>query len=309
MCNTHPEIKIPTLLNGRPVPPLIYGTAHRNGKNPPDVREALERGYRAVDTASSRRYHREDEDGRAISAFLVGGSPRSASRDDIFIQSKYSPLPEQEEPGDHDTSWAYEIKDDTTSRVLKSVLRSAANLEVDVLDVYMLQTPLNSIKGTLEAWHALELVARRGGVRYLGICNVRLSRLQQVFERVEIKPAFVQNWFRRSTGYDREVAIFCRDHGIVYQIFGVFDDDNKVLLDCEPVRRQARLRSVSEHQALLQMLLATAERIGLRLCVMDGTTSSDHMAENLKTVAQMDKASDADIQCFSNLIGWARQPV
>ncbi|KAI6090468.1 NADP-dependent oxidoreductase domain-containing protein [Hypoxylon rubiginosum] len=290
----------PVLLNGSPIPRIIYGTARREGKELPDVPAALETGYRAIDTATSRRFHHEDEDGRAIFQYLDKNTI-SVRRDDIFIQSKYAAPADQEEP------WPYDIKDDARSRVFKSVMSCASSLSVDIIDVYFLSAPISSsaFDGTLAVWRALESIANRGGIRYLGICNVKIAQLRKLYEQAHVKPAFVQNWFRKAEdGYDSDVMGFCRDRGLVYQIFGVFDTENANLLNCEPVRRRANSHSVTNHQALLQMLLAAAAAQGLHLCILDGTTSTYHMEDNLKAVSQIEEISDADNREFLDLIGW-----
>ncbi|KAK0628902.1 NADP-dependent oxidoreductase domain-containing protein [Bombardia bombarda] len=290
-----------TLLNGSPIPQILYGTARREGKSPPDVLAALRLGYRGLDTASSRHFHQEEQDGKALGEFL-DGSP-DVHRRDMFIQSKYAGPANQVEP------WPYEIADDTTARVLKSVLRSARDLGVDVIDVYFLHTPLGSLEGTLEAWRVLERTVQRGGIRYLGIANVRETRLRQLFEAAQVKPHFVQNWFRGKTEYDRAVVEFCREHGLVYQVFGVFDEANRHLLASRPVGDLVRDsgEALTTHQALLQLLLAVAAGLGLKLVLLDGTTRAEHMRDNLGAVSRVvDMGVHAgQVKEFGELIGWA----
>ncbi|KAI1378296.1 NADP-dependent oxidoreductase domain-containing protein [Hypoxylon crocopeplum] len=288
--------RAPVLLNGSLIPQIIYGTARREGKRLPNVLQALEVGYRAIDTATSRRFHHEDEDGQAIAQCLAKDSG-SVHRHDVLIQSKYCA------PADQTEQWPYDIADDTKSRVFKSVLCCADNLEIDVIDVYFL-SPLSSSDRTLDAWHALESIANRGGIRYIGVCNVRIASLRALYEQARVKPTFVQNWFRKAKDFDREVMEFCRGHGIVYQIFGVFDVENADLLDSEPVQKHAQVNSISTHQALIQFLMAVATSQGLQLCILDGTTSIDHMKDNLKAVSQPSEIRDVDARVFSDLIGW-----
>ncbi|KAH6857103.1 NADP-dependent oxidoreductase domain-containing protein [Chaetomium sp. MPI-CAGE-AT-0009] len=177
------ESQAPTLRNGNPIPQIIYGTARRKEKAAPDVRTALQLGYRAIDTASSRRFHHETEDGRALREFLDAKGGEGGGLEGIFVQSKFAA------PPGHDEPLPYSMTDDTTAFVLKSVLRSADDLGVDVLDAYFLHAPLPTAEGTV--------------------------------------------------------------------------------------------------QALLQFLLGAAAAVGLRLCILDGTTSPDHMRENLLAPATL----------------------
>lgn len=71
-----------TLLHLPSKPPFIYGTAWKKDRTTTLVKEALEAGFRAVDTAAQPRHYRED---------LVGDSLRQAyqdgriKREDLFV--------------------------------------------------------------------------------------------------------------------------------------------------------------------------------------------------------------------------------
>jgi diketogulonate reductase-like aldo/keto reductase len=149
-----------TFRNGEPIPPILYGTVRRDGKALPDVDAALELGYRGLDTASSRRFHQEPEDGKALHEFLDANGG-GASLEGIFIQSKFGAPPGHVEP------LLYDLGDDTKVRVLKSVLRSADDLGVDVIDTYFLHAPFSTIEGTVQAWWVLEELVSQGAVATL----------------------------------------------------------------------------------------------------------------------------------------------
>ncbi|KAK4060483.1 uncharacterized protein Triagg1_10753 [Trichoderma aggressivum f. europaeum] len=257
-------------------------------------------GYRVIDTASSKRFHREKEDGNAISRFLANNE-NIACREALFVVSKFAT------PSDHEKPLPYEVADDIPSRILRSVLCSANNLHIDVIDAYFLHTPLRTHTDTLTAWRALERLVKQGGVRYLGISNVSYVQLKQLYNAAEIKPTFVQNWFRKESQYDGKVMAFCRDNDIVYQIFGLFDKANEELLQSEPVQRRAQEKSLSLHQALLQMLVGGAAHHGLRLGFLDGSTNLQHMRDNLSAVRQkLDDLEIQDLEMFWQLIGWSK---
>ena len=295
------------LLSGSGLPPTLYGTARRDDSGAPDVLAALRMGYAGVDTAGSTRFHDESADGQALSEFLSGlhgkwaalSSSSRTPRDSVFVQTKYVP------PAGQTAPWPYDIADDTQTRVYKSVLRSAARLGAfDVIDAYFLNAPLDSFGETAEAWVALERIVDRGGIRYLGIANVGLPALRQLYDSARIKPQLVQNWFRASTRFDSDVVRFCCSAGITYQPFGVFDADNAPLLDCEAIGRLSEGRRLTKHQALLRMLLAGAKMMGLQLCILDGSRGYVHMEENLAAVRDLDGINELDIRAFLSLISW-----
>jgi diketogulonate reductase-like aldo/keto reductase len=169
-----------------------------------------------------------------------------------------------------------------------------------------------------EAWRALEELVGKGAIRYLGVCNVSAGRLRELWDLAKVKPTFVQGWFRPKTGYDNEVVRFCRQSGIVYQAFGVFDEFNGHLLESPPVKRRASAGAITGHQALLEMLFLAAKTLGLRLCILDGSRDIEHMKQNLAAVdvhtdvEAADESKDEEIddtddgvESFARLINWA----
>ena len=290
---------MPSLLDGSDIPSIIYGTARKQPLRPPEIGVALRLGYRAIDTASARRFHNEAFDGEALSQFLAQTEGCDFSRKELFIQAKFASPSAQAEP-----PWPYDVADDTRIRVLKSVLESSNKLGVDVIDVYFLHTPLHSLQETLGAWRTMEDIVAHGGIRYLGIANITSTGLRELWNSVSIRPQFVQNWFQKKTTYDTEVVHFCCENSIVYQMFGVFDHKNAYLLEYDTVTHRAAQKSITKHQALLQLLLVGAARIGLKLCLLDGSTNPAHMKENLGTVGQLSGFSDSDIESFLCFLGW-----
>ncbi|KAI9155593.1 oxidoreductase [Paramyrothecium foliicola] len=279
----------PMLLDKTPLPALIYGTARRPDQTAPDTSKALSLGHCAFDLASSRLHHNEAEDGLALA---------HAARESVFLQSKYAPPEAQAEP------WPYNLHDDIRTQVFKSVLRSARDLKVDAMDAYMLHTQLRCSQEMLEAWRALEEIVARGGVRFLGICNVSAARLRELYAHAVVKPTIVQNWLRQKTKFDREVVQFCKTHGIVYQAFGVFDEDNRHLVECDLVQQHARTRSIDAYQSLLELLLAVAKSQRLQLCVLDGSRNIEHMKQNLKGSKQKIDVDDVTLESFACLLNW-----
>jgi diketogulonate reductase-like aldo/keto reductase len=67
-----------------------------------------------------------------------------------------------------------------------------------------------------DIWHAMEELKRRGKTRMLGISNVDIAQLEELYAHAAIKPALVQNRCFASRGWDREVRLFCHAHGMAY---------------------------------------------------------------------------------------------
>ncbi|KAF2685924.1 Aldo/keto reductase [Lentithecium fluviatile CBS 122367] len=269
----------PTFLNGDAFPPLVYGSAIRERPKQANIRAAFRKGYRGLDTASSRGLHDEQQDGQALKDLLASRSNSlqlNIKREDIWIQTKFSIALDQSDP------WPYDPGDPIALQILKSIQRSLINLGVDVIDVYFLSSQLSTFEETLSAWEVMETLVQRGIVRYLGICHVNADLLRRLLGRVTTKPAFVQNEFVLDDGCDSHVRSICKAQGIAYQVFGLFWKHNSGLLSLAPVQQLARSFDFTAQVALLVLILASAADEGLRLSILDGTMDEHHMEMNLQ---------------------------
>lgn len=126
------------------------------------VSDALEVGYRSIDTAAS--YFNEEEVGRAIRSSGI-------KREEIFVTSKL---------------WVqdYEYED-----ALKAFDRSLKLLGFDYIDLYLLHKPYGNYYA---AWLALEKLHKEGLIRAIGVTSFSNERLQDLFLHNEIKPALNQ---------------------------------------------------------------------------------------------------------------------
>jgi len=286
-----------TLQSGQPLPPLVFGTGFRPQGRRGSVKAALAAGYRAIDTASSHKFHDEALDGNQLIDGLIS-KDGIASIKEVFVQSKFTPAEWHVEPR------PFNLEDGLQTRVMKSVLKSSQDLRVDVLDAYLLHGPLDTIDKTMIAWKTLEDIVAHGGIRYLGICNVDIFTLEQVFAAATVKPAVVQNKLREENDYDRKVKDFCAAHGIVYQVFGVLWQNNQGLLHSEVVRGHAKAKNWSPIQALYNLLVVSAQQKGLQLSIVDGASSAQNMNDNLTAVVDQSDIKNETLQEALRLLHW-----
>lgn len=152
-----------TLNNGVKMPQLGYGV-YQVTKDECErcVSDALEVGYRLIDTAQS--YFNEEEVGNAIQK---SGIPR----EEIFLTTKV---------------W---IEHYGYEECRASVLESMEKLQVDYLDLCLLHQPFNDVYG---AYRALEDLYTEGKIRAIGISNFYADRMIDIASFSRIKPQINQ---------------------------------------------------------------------------------------------------------------------
>ena len=255
-------------VQGVRVPTLLYGTAWKEDATEGLVAEALDAGFRGIDTANQRKHYHEAGVGQAVEAKLREGFLR---RDELFLQTKFT----FEDGQDH--RLPYDPATPIAAQVAASFASSLAHLGVDTLDSLILHGP--SRREGLgpddhAAWRAMEALAHEGRVRLLGISNATAAQVSELVAFAEVAPAFVQNRCYAARGWDREVRAVCDDHGLVYQGFSLLTANRQVLTR-PPVSEIAARHGVTPAQLVLRF----AQQLGM--VPLTGTRDPVHMQEDL----------------------------
>ena len=267
--------RLPLHVSKQSIPAFIYGTAWKKEKTADLVYRALASGFRGVDTAAQPRHYREDLVGQGIRRAVSDGK---VSREDLFIQTKFTTVgghdPENI-PYDPTTTVAEQIHTSMRSS-LKNLrpLEDESSADSTMLDCLVLHSPLPTIEETIEAWHVLETYVPHK-VRALGISNVRISWLRQLYEAANMKPAVVQNRFIRQNQYDKDIRAFCVENGMTYQAFWTFTG-NKKLAYGTTVGLFAKNVGVCEPEALYCLVLGLGD-----IAILNGTTKEQNMLDDL----------------------------
>jgi len=161
--------------------------------------------------------------------------------------------------------------------VTQSFASSLEHLGTDYVDSLVLHGPergdrLTAVDHTV--WQAMAALSATGQARLLGVSNISLRQLVELWQSEEAKPAFVQNRCFAATGWDREVRVFCREHSILYQGFSLLTANPHVLRD-ERVRAGAERRAVTPAQLIFRFALEVG------MLPLTGTSSATHLAEDL----------------------------
>ncbi len=153
-----------TLNDGNSIPAIGFGVFRipADGSTYTAVKEALEVGYRHIDTAQA--YFNEQEVGQAI-------KDSGISREDIFVTSKL---------------WIQDYAYETARATIDSTLEK---MGLEYLDLYLLHQPYGKVE---EAWKALEDAKAEGNIKSIGVSNFTPHFWKQFVPQFESIPAVNQ---------------------------------------------------------------------------------------------------------------------
>ena len=273
--------KIPLNNGSDEIPALGFGTLIPDPSATKDAtKAALEVGFRQFDCAE--RYRNEEQVGAAMREVFQEGK---AKRQDVFVGTKL---------------WNSNHRPDRVRPAFEASLR---RLQLDYVDLYSIHTPFAFKPGddqdprdangnviydeatTLtDTWKALESLVDERRCRAIGLSNVSLEQLKEVFESARVKPAVLQV---ESHPYlpQWELLDYCKKNGIVMQAFAALGHGIEPRLLDDPVITRIAQR-VDKKPA--QVLLAWAvQRITAPLTT---ATSALHIRENFEISTLPDDA-------------------
>lgn len=169
------------------------------------VNEAIQIGYRLIDTAAS--YLNEEAVGKAIKR---SGVPR----EEIFVTTKL---------------W---IQDAGYESAKKAFEKSLAKLQLDYLDLYLIHQPYGDVYGS---WRAMEELYREGRVRAIGVSNFQPDRIMDLIIHNEVVPA-VNQIETHPFNQQIETQTFLQENRVQIESWGPFAEgknnifQNEVLL-------------------------------------------------------------------------------
>ncbi|CAM6053598.1 unnamed protein product [Sphagnum tenellum] len=249
------------------IPKIIYGTAWKKNQTSEFVVGAVKAGFRAIDTACQPKHYQEQGVGRALELLKAC----DISRQDLFIQTKFTPF-----AGQDPSQIPYDPALSLGKQVLQSFAVSQRNLGTEVVDSLLLHSPLSDWKEFLEVWRAMESIHEAKGARFLGISNCYdLNQLKTLHRQALVKPAFLQNRFYAETAYDSQIRAWCLDKGIVYQSFWTLTGNPDVLRSSE-ITEIAAFHKKTPAQIFFRFVTQ------LGIVPLTGTRSEIHMREDLE---------------------------
>lgn len=252
-----------TLNNGITMPQLgfgVYQTAPEETERA--VSDALETGYRLIDTAAS--YGNEEGVGAAVAQ---SGIPRK----ELFITTKL---------------WVQDHGYDNTLRAFDTSMKK---LGLDYLDLYLIHKPYGDYYG---AWRAMERLYKEGCIRAIGVTSFWNERLADLFTMNEIKPAVNQIEINVWNQKWQEEA-FMKAHHIQPEAWAPFAEGNQGVFTNPLLQAIAQKHGKTTGQIMLRWLLQRG------IVVIPKTVHKQRMEENIRV---FDFALDAeDMQQIQSL--------
>lgn len=199
------------LYSGEEIPCMGLGTFGSDKYGAQAVSEAvygaIKYGYRLIDCASV--YQNEKEIGKVLKQIF---EEKEMKRQDLFITSK--------------------VWNDMHGRVLESCKKSLEDLGLEYLDLYFIHWPFPnyhapgcsgdsrnpdskpfSIEEFMKTWRQCEELVDKGLVRYIGMSNMTIPKLEAVLPLCRIKPAALEMELHPSF-QQPELFAYAVQHGI-----------------------------------------------------------------------------------------------
>jgi alcohol dehydrogenase (NADP+) len=244
------------------------------------IKAALRVGFRHIDAAEA--YRNEDVVGEALQEAFA---ERTLTRAELFVTTKL---------------WNNNHRPERVGPALDASLR---RLQLDHVDSYLIHTPFAFQPGDdqypkgadgqllyddgvslLDTWRAMERLVDAGKCRFIGLSDVRLDAVRDIYAAARIKPAMVQVECHPYLP-ERELLDFCAQHGIVLLAFAPLGHGMEPRVLNDPVIVDIAQR---EHRTPAQVALAWAVQRGT--AILTTSTSPDHIRENFDVWALSDEA-------------------
>lgn len=178
------------LYTGEEIPAVGLGTFGSDKYSPQQVADAvfgaIKSGYRMIDCASV--YQNEDQIGDVLKRIF---SETDIKREELFVTSK--------------------VWNDMHKEVVKSCEKSLKDLQLDYIDLYLVHWPFPNYHAPgcsgdsrnpdskpfskeefIATWRQCEELVDRGMVRYVGMSNMTIKKLEEVLPECRIKPAALE---------------------------------------------------------------------------------------------------------------------
>ena len=207
------------------------------------VLDAIEVGYRSIDTAAS--YGNEEAVGKAIKSSGI-------AREELFITTKL---------------W---IQGNGYDGTLAAFEKSMQKLSLDYLDLYLIHQPYGDVFGE---WRAMEKLYKEGRIRAIGISNFHPDRVTDLMNHTDIVPSVNQV---ETHPFQQQISnqAFLQENKIQIESWAPFAEGRNGLFDNPILTGIGKTHGKSVAQVVLRWLIQRD------IVVIPKTVSRERMIQN-----------------------------
>ena len=267
------------LANGVEIPVIGLGTWQiPNDITAHVVKDALEVGYRHIDTAAL--YRNEEGVGEGI---LESGIPRR----DIFVTSKI-----------HSSCKSYE-------GAVEAIEESLRKLNTDYIDLMLIHAPRpfnemgepsekNYNEENLEVWRAMSEAYRDGKLRAIGVSNFSAEDMDNIIHNSDIKP-MVNQILVNITRYPKKLIEACNERGILVESYSP---------NATGKLKGEEIKEMAEKYGYTVPQLGNRFDYQLGTIVLPKTTHKEYMIENINIDIEISKEDMEVLKAMGEYEGW-----
>ena len=253
-----------TLNNGIEMPILGFGVFQipNESECKQEVLDAIETGYRLIDTAAS--YQNETAVGNAIKKSEV-------PRNELFITTKL---------------WASDMGYENTKLAFQ---KSIDKLQLDYLDLYLIHQPYGDVFGS---WKAMQELYNEGKIKAIGVANFHPDRVIDLIINSGFTPA-VNQIETHPFHQQIETHQFLTDNNVQIQSWGPFAEGKNDIFNNETLKTIA----VKYNKSVAQIILRWLTQRGI--IAIPKSVRKERMKENFDIFTF--ELSEAEMQTISTL--------
>lgn len=208
------------------------------------VTEALEVGYRSIDTAAA--YGNEEAVGKAIKLSNI-------PREELFVTTKL---------------WVSDQGYENTKLAFETSLKK---LGLDYLDLYLIHQPFGDYYGS---WRAMEDLYKEGKIKAIGVSNFEADRLVDLILNNDVVPAVNQIEVHPFLQQNEAKAVM-EEYGVHIEAWGPLSEGANNIFENELLKEIAEKHQKSVAQVILRWHLDRG------VIIIPKSVRKERMQENL----------------------------